>query len=223
MLESMRAVLAVVLILGATLTGSAQAKPTPELIARALQERYQKVRDFSGEFTQSYRGGALRTQTIESGTMAVKKPGRMRWTYTKPERKVFVADGSKAYLYLPTAKQVHVSTLPADSQATSSALFLAGKGDIVRDFTPSFVETPIPGTLALKLLPRRNEPEYEYLVAVIDPSTLQIRALTTRDRQGGESTLTFAKLKENQGLSDREFQFTMPRGVEVVSNDDSPN
>jgi outer membrane lipoprotein carrier protein len=222
MLESMRLANLVLISLTAVSALAAQAKPTPEAIARALQDRYQKVRDFSGEFSQTYRGGALRTTTTEQGTVAVKKPGRMRWIYTKPERKEFISDGSKIYSYLPADKQVFVGLVPADDQAATPALFLAGKGDIARDFTASFADTPIPGTVALKLTPRRNEPDYEYFVVVIDPSTLQIRALSTRDRQGGESTLTFAKLKENQGISDRDFEFRIPRGVDVVSTDDAP-
>jgi outer membrane lipoprotein-sorting protein len=57
----------------------------------------------------------------------------------------------------------------------------------------------------LKLTPRRNEPDYEYLVVAVDPASLQIRALTTRDHEGGESTLAFTNLKENQGISDKVF------------------
>jgi outer membrane lipoprotein carrier protein len=106
--------------------------------------------------------------------------------------------------------------VPTQDQATTPALFLAGKGDIARDFTASYIDTPVPGTVALKLLPKRNEPEYEYFVIAIDPRTLQWRALTTRDRQGGESTLTFSNLKENQGISDKEFAFRIPRGVDVI-------
>jgi len=52
-----------------------------------------------------------------------------------------------------------------------------------------------------------------------DPATLQIRGLTTRDRQGGDSTLTFNNLKENQGISDKEFAFRIPSGTDVVSDD----
>ena len=70
----------------------------------------------------------------------------------------------------------------------------------------------------MKLTPRKNEPDYEYLVVGIDPATLQIRSLTTRDRQGGESTLTFTNLKENTGISDKEFAFRIPRGVDVVTD-----
>jgi len=223
MLEIMRSALVALISFASVWTVAGQATPTPDAIARALQDRYQRVRDFSGEFTQTYRGGVLRTETREQGTVAIKKPGRMRWIYTRPDRKEFVSDGSKIYFYQPSEKQVMVSRVPPDDEATTSALFLAGKGDIARDFTPSFVETPIPGTIALKLVPRQNEPDYEYLVVVADPATLQIRALTTRDRQRGESTITFTKLKENQGISDKEFAFRIPRGVEVVSTDDASN
>ena len=34
------------------------------------------------DFVHTYRGGALRTQTIERGHVLIKKPGLMRWTYT---------------------------------------------------------------------------------------------------------------------------------------------
>ena len=58
----------------------------------------------------------------------------------------------------------------------------------------------IAARVGLKLVPRREEPEYEYFVVAVDPATLQWRALMTHDRQGGESTLVFSDLKENQGL-----------------------
>ena len=149
--------------------------------------------------------------------MVVKKPGRMHWVYTAPERKEFVADGVKVYSYIPQDKQVIVSDVPAD-EATTPALFLAGKGDISRDFLAAYVESTVPGTLALQLTPRRSESEYEYLVVTVDPASLQIRALTTRDRQGGDSTLTFSNLKENRGVTDKEFAFRIPRGVDVITD-----
>ncbi len=196
----------------------AQGRPAPDALAKSLQQRYQGIRDFSADFVHSYRGGVLRTQTRERGTVSVKKPGRMRWIYTAPEKKEFVADGQKVYSYIPQDKQVIVSDVPPENQATTPALFLAGKGDISRDFTAAYVDAAAPGTVALKLTPRKSEGEYEYLVVAVDPVTLQIRALTTRDRQGGESTLTFTNLKENQGISDKEFAFRMPRGVDVITD-----
>jgi outer membrane lipoprotein carrier protein len=212
-----RLVLTIALVVAPALV-SAQARPPADALARSLQQRYQGIRDFSADFTHSYRGGALRTETREQGSVSIKKPGRMRWVYTAPEKKEFVSDGTKLYSYIPQDKQVVVSNVPAQDQASSAALFLAGKGDLSRDFTASYVDSPVAGALALKLVPRKNEPDYEYLIVAVDPATLQIRALTTRDRQGGDSTLIFTNMKENRGLSDKEFAFRIPRGVDVVTD-----
>jgi outer membrane lipoprotein carrier protein len=196
-----------------------QARQSPDGLARALQQRYQSVRDFRADFVQTYRGGVLRTETRERGTVSVKKPGKMRWIYTSPERKEFVSDGVKMYSYVPEDRQVLMSSVPAEDQASTPVLFLAGKGDFVRDFSPAIVkDEAVPGTVALKLTPRRSEPDYEYLILAVDPGTLQIRALTTRDHQGGESTLKFENLQENKGISDKDFEFRIPRGVDIITD-----
>jgi outer membrane lipoprotein carrier protein len=198
-------------------SGLDQDSGTPERLARALQARYQGIRDFSADFVHTYRGGVLRTQATERGTVVVKKPGLMRWVYTSPERKEFVSDGARMYAYLPEDRQVMITTLPPDDQATTPAAFLAGRGDIVRDFSAAFDETAPSGT-ALRLTPYRQEPEFEYLVVAVDPTSLQILGLTTRDRQGGDSTLSFTDLKENQGVADKEFVFSIPRGVDIITD-----
>jgi outer membrane lipoprotein carrier protein len=209
---------AVVLAVGLAGSVLTAQTPSPESIAQSLQQRYQTVRDFSADFVHTYRGGVLRTQTTERGTVAIKKPGLMRWNYTSPEKKEFVSDGRKIYFYVPQDRQVQVTDMPSTDQATTPALFLAGKGNIVRDFTATFADNPPAGTIALKLTPRRAEPDYEYLIVAVDPKTFQIRALTTRDRQGGDSTLTFNNLKENRGLTDKDFAFRIPRGVDVITD-----
>jgi outer membrane lipoprotein carrier protein len=218
MIRATHLFIASALWLAISVTGVAQSRPAPEALARALQQRYQGIKDFSADFVHSYRGGVLKTQSQERGTVSVKKPSRMRWTYTAPEKKEFVSDGLKVYSYIPQDKQVIVSDVPPDNQATTPALFLAGKGDIVRDFSASYAQPTVPGTLALKLTPRRNEADYVYLVVAVDPASLQIRALTTRDHEGGESTLAFTNLKENQGISDKVFAFRIPRGVDVITD-----
>jgi outer membrane lipoprotein carrier protein len=204
-----------------TAPAAAQTRPPAGELARSLQQRYNRVRDFSASFVHTYRGGVLRTQATERGTMRVKKPGMMRWEYTAPEKKTFVSDGTKIYSYIPQDRQVIVSDVPRGEQASTPILFLAGKGDLTRDFTASYAEekTPaVPGTWPLKLVPKKPEPEYDSLVLHLDPATLQIRALTTTDAQGGESRFTFSNMKENQGLSDKEFAFRIPRGVDVITD-----
>ncbi len=191
-----------------------------EAVARALQAKYDRVRDFSADFVHAYRGGVLHQTATERGQLLVKKPGKMRWEYTSPERKVFVSDGRKLYSYVPQDKQVIVSDVPDEDHATTPVLFLAGKGSLERDFTVSFVQIEgVPaGTTVLKLSPRRAEPEYDWLVLAVDPRTLVLRALVTVDSQGGQSTFTFTNLKENVRIADKEFAFSIPRGVDVITD-----
>jgi outer membrane lipoprotein carrier protein len=127
------------------------------------------------------------------------------------------------YSYIPQDRTVLIAQVPPDDQAATPALFLAGKGDITRDFTPALVERPAgypDGTLALKLVPRTPQAEYDWLIIVVDPATLTLRGLVTGDSQGGTSSFSFTNLKENIGLADKLFTFTPPRGVEIV--EDSP-
>jgi outer membrane lipoprotein carrier protein len=198
----------------------AAQSPTADTVARDLQRKYDKVTDFSADFVHSYRGGVLKQQATERGTLLVKKPGKMRWEYTAPERKLFVSDGHKIYSHIPQDRQVVVGTMPRDEQAPTPALFLTGKGDITRDFTAAFdkVAEARPGSLALKLTPKRREPEYESLTLVVEPKTLTLQMLITVDAQGGRSAFTFTNLKENVGVADNQFVFRMPRNVDVVTD-----
>jgi len=215
----MRRLAAVVLVLGSCAWAAAQAPPpvqNADALARALQQRYQTIADFSADFVHTYRGGVLRTQTRERGTVKIKKPGKMRWVYTAPEPKEFVSDGVKIYSHIPQDRQVRVSPVPADSDAATPALFLAG--DVTASITASIVESPVAGAVGLKLTPKKPEPQYEYFVVATSQPGLQIRALATHDLQGGDSVITFVNLKENQGISDKEFVFRIPKGADVITN-----
>jgi outer membrane lipoprotein carrier protein len=208
-------------VAGGTFAGAQGGAGSPAELAQALQTKYDGIRDFSTDFVHTYRGGVLRRQLTEHGRLLVKKPGKMRWEYTKPEHKVFVSDGSRLYSYIPEDRQVIVSRMPGEDSATTPALFLAGKGSLTRDFTASFAETPegLPeGTRALKLVPTTPQTDYDWLVVGADPKTLALRGLVAVDAQGGTSTFVFSNMKENAGLADKLFVFSIPRGVDVVTD-----
>jgi outer membrane lipoprotein-sorting protein len=76
-----------------------------------------------------------------------------------------------------------------------------------------------PGSRALRLRPIRPEPEYDTLTLVVDATSFVMRQLIVVDAQGGTSTFAFADLRENVGVADSRFVFTMPKGVDVVTQD----
>jgi len=207
------------LILGTAAARPAAAPVTAESLAQAIQKRYETIRDFSADFQHSYRGGALRTEVVERGVAAFKKPGMMRWVYEVPERKEFVSDGRRIYAYIPADRQVVVSSVPPEGSAPLPVLFLAGKGDVARDFIVSLSGEVSASRATLKMVPRDSGADYAHMLLTVELPSLRIVGLTTVDLQGGTSAFTFARLKENQGLPDTQFAFRIPKGVDVLTDD----
>ena len=197
----------------------AQAKPSATDVARELQQKYDRVKDFTADFTHAYEGGVLKKKMLESGTVQIRKPGMMRWDYAKPDKKEFVSDGHKIYSWIPADKQVIVSSMPSEDQATTAVLFLTGKGNLTRDFTVSYAEGAPADAIALRLDPHQKQRDYDWLILVVDSRTMHIRELTAADQQGGRSTFTFTNYRENTGVSDKVFEFKIPVGADVMYTD----
>ena len=111
---------------------------------------------------------------------------------------------------MPADNQVTTSAVPKQDEATTAVLFLVGKGNLTRDFNVSFATAAPDGTYALRLEPRLPERDYDWLEIVVDRQTLQIRSLTAGDRQGGQSTFHLSNFKENPGIADGVFAFSIP-------------
>src|SRR5690348_220913 len=99
------------MLTGAMVGVSAQGSD-PVALAAKVQLRYNGIKDIQADFVQTYEGGVLRTKTSERGTVAIKRPGKLRFLYTKPEKKEFVSDGVRLYAHMVADKQVIVSAAP---------------------------------------------------------------------------------------------------------------
>ena len=193
---------------------SAQTPAAADLAAR-IQTRYATIRDFAADFAQRETSPLLPKPVLERGTVKVKKPGRMRWTYATGDRNETVSDGTTVYYYFRADRHVTTAPLPSDNQASTALLFLTGRGNLARDFTPTLPADQPAGEWRLELRPRTPQSDFEMLTLEVDRASLAFRGLIVSDAQGGTSAFRFTAMRENVGLADREFTFTVPRGVEV--------
>jgi len=199
---------------GTLLLGAAESpRAAAEDVARRVEERQRNVQDLQARFVQTYRSGVLGREIVESGTVSIKRPGRMRWDYRKPEPKTFVSDGKVFYFYVPADKQVIVRD-QADSRGIT-ALLLAGRVEILSQFDVGLESAPN-GPDRLRLVPRAPDPEVERVYLEVDAS-YRIHGIDILDPQGNRSRFEFEDMRENLGLPDRLFHFEVPQGVEVIS------
>ena len=95
-----RITLALAILLATT---SVAALPNIHTLAQAVDEHYNHLRSLQAEFTEIYQGSGM--ERVESGTLWLKKPGKMRWEYRSPEEKLFVGDTADDVL--AWAKRTH--------------------------------------------------------------------------------------------------------------------
>jgi outer membrane lipoprotein carrier protein len=186
-----------------------------------LQKRYAAVASVSAEFQQFYRAPGI--EQAESGSLLMKKPGLMRWEYRAPERKLFIADGRDTYLYTPEDRQVLVGRLSAAEIRSTPLQFLLGQGDILKSFVASKegeFRAKFEGSVLLRLTPRSREPDYAFLVLECDQRTYELRRIVIRELTGNTSEFVLSNLVMNVKIDGKQFQFKIPKGVEVVRVDE---
>jgi outer membrane lipoprotein carrier protein len=194
---------------------NAQKSDLDQLV-RSLQLKYNKLRSLAADFTQVYSAPGERTRR-ESGRLLLKKPGRMRWDYTRPETKLFVSNGRVIYEYMPADKYATKSSVKESDDLRAPFMFLLGRGNLRRDFKLiEFArETPVKaGNKVLKLVPKRAQ-DFSELMIEIEPVSLQINRLSFIDDDQGRSDFIFSNISENVPASASQFSFKAPPGVEV--------
>jgi hypothetical protein len=114
--------------------GQATNPTAPELAAR-LQTRYESIRDFTADFSQTYRGVLQRKTRRRAARCCSRSRTACGSRTSRPSKSLRLGRHTFKSYYKETAR-VGVS-LPKDNEASTALLFLAGRGNLARDFTPT--------------------------------------------------------------------------------------
>lgn len=197
---------------------SAQAQPTAADLAQKIQQHYERVTTFTAKFTQEQQSKFLPQQQVWSGTVKVRKPNMMWWTYDKPEKKHWIIDGVAVWDYDVAGKIVIRSALPKGSDAISPLLFLSGRGNLTRDFTSALPASQPAGEWHLELTPipaKAADADFRSLTLIVARESLALKGLKSIDKDGTIKTFGFTELRENATLTPTDFVFTPPKGVYI--------
>ncbi len=189
----------------------AAGAPDAQALVRKVQAFYERTRDLTARFQQTYTYAGFGRRQVSSGVVQVKKPGMMRWEYQKPSPKIVAVKGSKLVQYEPTENQAYVDE-HFDASGMSAALtFLLGKGDLEKEF---LVSTSSTGALLLR--PREADPRVDSIELVADPDG-QITATRVVDGAGNVNEIRFEDVKRNTGIPDSAFDVKLPADVTRIA------
>jgi outer membrane lipoprotein carrier protein len=167
-----------------------------------------------GEFTQQVSRGGAQAAPPSSGTFTFERPGKFRWTYTKPYEQVLVADGERLYLFDKDLNQVTVKKISAALPA-SPASILFGTNDFERDFAVKDDGTR-DGLAWLVATPRAKDAPFDRIeIGFRDgvPAAMQMK-----DTFGQTSRLAFARFERNARVDPALFRFEVPKGADVLED-----
>ena len=205
-----------------TLLPAVAANPALDVhaIAQAVDNRYNHLQTLQAEFTETYRGAGI--ERTESGSLWLKKTGKMRWEYRSPKEKLFLSDGKDAWFYLPGDRQVRRSSVKKLDDLRSPLGFLLGKTRLEKELdglsvAPDVTPTTA-GNVVLRGVPKSMADRVNEVVLEITPD-YHIARIQFEEADESVTEYRFSDQRENAGIADQLFRFSPPPGVEVVDGD----
>jgi outer membrane lipoprotein carrier protein len=212
-----KALAAGILVLGLCAAAVAQQRVTE--IAHEVDRHYNDMRSFEAEFTESYRGAGI--ERSESGTLWLKRPGKMRWEYRQPKPKLFISDGKNAWFYVPGERQARKTSVKKLEDLRSPLQYLLGHTKLEKEFAglslASDVKPAQAGDVVLRGVPRNMQGIQEVLLEITPEH--QIARITVEEVDGAMTEYTFSGQEENVQIADNAFRFSAPAGTEVIEAD----
>lgn len=181
--------------------------------AQRLDHLFSQTHTLKAHFSESVKNANAATVKQSSGTLAISKPGRFRWDYTKPYRQLIVADGNKLWLYDPGLQQVTVRD-ESHALAAGPAALLAGTGKVEDQFIVSDAGKH-DGLSWIRLVPRNAQSDYSAMQVGLDSSG-ELTQLVLESKLDQTTRITFTDVERNVKLDDGLFKFSPPKGADVV-------
>lgn len=166
-----------------------------QLSLGAISEYLNALRTATGEFTQINADG-----TISTGTIYIKRPGRMRFEYNPPERALVIAGGGSLAVFDPGS-----NTTPERYPLSETPLSIILARNV--DFTRARMITGHTSDATTTTITAQDpdHPEYGNIQLVFTASPVELRQWIITDNGGNQTTLILGDLTKGGRVPDLKF------------------
>jgi outer membrane lipoprotein carrier protein len=190
---------------------------TPVEIARNFKKKLVSIESLQSQFEHAYYSNSLAEPLKEKGKFTFKKPDRMRWEYTDPEKKTYVYQAGTILEYVPEENQLVRSTIEKE-QAESDILGLFS-GQVELEERYQIEESPFPSddpsAWQIKLTPN-EEGEQSYILLEINRTSWLLQKVVLIDWAGNKQEFRFSRIRINPGLPADAFEIKVPPDCEII-------
>jgi outer membrane lipoprotein carrier protein len=204
-----------VLVAG-TVATAADSAGDVKAVAAAVDAHYNHLRSLQAEFTELYSGAGM--DRNETGTLWLKKPGKMRWEYRSPREKLFISDGKSAWFYVPSDRQARKTDARKLEDIRSPLAFLLGKTKLEKELHGLSLAPDIAplaaGDVVIRGVPTALTDQIGEIVLEVTTDH-RIARIILQEVDGASTEYRFAEQKEDVAIGDGRFEFTPPAGTEL--------
>ena len=187
-------------------------------IASRVDEHYNHLHTLRAHYSERYQGMGL--DRTETGTLLLKKPGLMRWSYDQPSGKVFVLDGHYAWFYTPGDGQVSRAPAKQLDDLRSPLRFLLGHTQLAKELdhitTTPDGPTGNPTGYRITGIPKGMQSRVRLLTLDVSPAGA-IQQMKLEETDGAVTTFTFSSQQENVPTSADDFRFVPPPNLPIIN------
>jgi outer membrane lipoprotein carrier protein len=183
-----------------------------DALLRKIDDHYNHLNSLRARYTEHYAGMGM--DKTESGTLVLKKPGRMRWTYDQPAGKVFVLDGKSAWSYTPGADQAQRIPAKQLDDLRSPLRFLLGHTQLQKELD-NLTVAPLASGFRISGVPKGMAQRLKLLTLDVNAAGA-IERMRLEEVDGAVTEFEFSGMQENVPVKNEDFVFVPPAGVTIV-------
>ena len=193
-----------------------QTSQEGDVYLKKIEKRYEGVQSFRAKFIQTSKAPGVVRREKASGIVYLRKDGKFRWDYDKPEVVLIISDGNTLWIYQPEDKQVMVDRTFKTRMKRFPYTFLNGMEHLGMDFNAHVLDEK-DEEVTLKLIPKKSIKEITEMWITFNTHSLLICKITWTSAQGVETLITFNDIDITSKIPDSVFHFEPPEGVDIVS------
>ena len=201
------------LLIGLLAVSAFAGDPALDALLKGVEIRYNSAKTLQVLFHEDYTPPG-RAKRSESGTLVLRKPGRMRWDYDQPKGKLFIGDGKFLWLYTPEDNRAEKMKLKATDDMRAPLAFLLGKLDFQKEFRNLQAKPEGPDT-RITAEPKTDNLPYSAVEFVVDADQ-RIKVVKVTGFDHSILEFHFEEEKVDPALEAKLFQFQAPKGAQLV-------
>lgn len=191
------------------LTQSATAAPADNLVAaKRLNKLLTDTKSMTASFTQTTQGASSGTF---KGSMSVQRPNNFRWETKSPSEQLIVANGNSMWIYDKDLEQATKQSVDTQVGNTPALLLSGDPSKIDKNFK---ITQPYANKNYYVLYPKADSASFKSLSMSFNGGKPVMMVLN--DTLGQTTSIKFSNIKMNPSISNSQFKFTPPKGVDVI-------